>query len=426
MFRFLKGLVKGEEPAAAIGIDDLPAWIRGEEEEVREGLAALVAGRRPVVLRARDRMEEVLAGFDAASMEEVSHRKLAGVTERSLPLFLKAVHTSLSRDLPGDPEGFYAAAGEILKGCLSAFRGQGRYLASRFPEEMKVLRDGVDAIGKEVNALTPEIARARDRLRGLAGLRGSLERYADAKRRIAVLREVTRSLEEEKAKARTDLDGVTRALHELERGASYRAYEEELSRIRGLEEERTETVRLFHATAAPAAHLMRKGEKIASRKGDRDAVRVLHEAAELLEGEVPIRGDMASRALPPAQGAMAALVASGDLTPKNREEMDLAERPGQLLPRITGISRRFGDISREITSAGDALQALPVHVKRVDLRKEAEDLEKRIARVMDRLEHERREAAGLGERLRASLDEVRRQAGALSARPVEVGEPVVP
>jgi predicted nucleic acid-binding Zn-ribbon protein len=426
MFRFLKGLVKGGESSAPLGIADLPAWIGGEEDEVRDGLAAVVAARRPVVLRARERMEEVLTEFDTASTGKVSHRKLAGVTERSLPLFLKAMQTSLSRDLPGDPEGFYTAAGEILKGCLSAFRGQGRYLASRFPEEMRVLRDGVDAIGREVNALTPEIARARERLRGLAELRESLERSEDAKRRTAVLRDGIRSLEEEEAKSRRELEGVTHALQELEKGGDYRAYEEELSRVRGLEEDRAEAVHLFHATAAPAAHLMRKGEKIASRKGDRDASRVLREAADLLEGELPIDGVMASRVIPRGQGAAAALAASGDLTPKNREEIDLMERPGEHLRRITGISRRFLEISREIASARETLQALPAHAKGLGLRKEAEDLEKRIARVGDRLEHERREVAGLEEKLRASLDEVRRQAGALSGRPVEVGEPFVP
>ncbi|MDD1664025.1 MAG: hypothetical protein LUQ32_01610, partial [Methanomicrobiales archaeon] len=357
MFRFLKGLVKGGggEPPAALGIDGLPAWMEDEEGRVRAGLAALIAGRRPVVLKARVRMEEVLSGFDAASMEEVSHRKLAGVTERSLPLFLRAMRASLSRDLPDDPEGFYTAAGEILKGCLSAFRGQGRYLASRFPEEMKVLRDGADTIGRELNAMTPEIAHARERLRGLTELRESLGDYRDAKRRVAVVQDEARSLEEGAARSRQSLDAVIHALAELERGVEYQECQREISRIRGLEEDRAETSRLYQGVAVTAVHLLKKGEKIAFRRKDRDAARVLHEAVGLLEGELPLPEDVASRVLPPAQMAVAALAAAGDITPKNREENDLLERPEGLLREITGLSTRFRDISVGIASAQDAL-----------------------------------------------------------------------
>ena len=114
-------------------------------------------------------MKEVLAGFDTSSMEKVTHRKLAGVTEKSLPLFLKAMGTSLSRDLPADPEGFYTATGEILKGCLSAFRGQGRYLASRFPVEMKTLRVDVDTIGREETSLPLSLPPARATVTPITG-----------------------------------------------------------------------------------------------------------------------------------------------------------------------------------------------------------------------------------------------------------------
>ncbi len=140
MFKFLKGFMKSADLPADIGIEDLPAWIEGEERVVRQDLAARVRAARAELLDARRQMEEVLSDFDTGSTKEAPHPKLAGVTERSLPLFLKAMGMSLSRDLPDDPEKFYTAAGEILKGCLSAFRGQGRYLVAAFPEEMKVLR----------------------------------------------------------------------------------------------------------------------------------------------------------------------------------------------------------------------------------------------------------------------------------------------
>jgi hypothetical protein len=423
MFRFLKGLVKGAEPPATLKILDLPTWIEGEEEGVRDNLAGLVASRRPVILKARDRVEEVLSGVDPASMEKVSHPKLAGVTERSLPLFLKAMRTSLSRDLPDDPEAFYTASGEILKGCLSAFRGQGRYLASRFPEEMKVLRDGVDTIGREVNALTPEIARARERLQGLAALRDSLNRYNGAKRRLAMLRDEIRSLEEGLVTTRESLDLAIRALSELEKEGEFRECEKELVRIQGLEEERREAERSFRVIAAPAVHVLKKGEKIASRKRDRDAVRILHEASVLMERDLPLSEDTASGIIPPGQKVLGALVASGDLALKNREEIDLMERPDQLLKVLTGISRRFLEISAEITAAREILRTQPVLTKRLDLKNELEDRERRIALADNRLNLVRSEVTDLERQMYVSLDEVRSKAGALSGRPVGVESP---
>ena len=252
MFRFLKGFGKADKAPAELGPGDLPAWIDREEEKVRQDLAARAGAARTVVQESREQMEEVLSGFDTASVEGVPHPKLVGVTERSLPLFLKAMRTSLARDLPGDPEEFYTTAGEILKGCLSAFRGQGRYLASRFPEEMKVLRDGVDRMGREVNALTPSISRARDRLRGLADLRVSLKSYDDGRKRASVVLREIGSLEEGMRAAGVSLEAERLTLANLEKGEDYQACQGELSRIPKLGEDRDDAARNYRASAGRA------------------------------------------------------------------------------------------------------------------------------------------------------------------------------
>ncbi|MGE5832813.1 MAG: hypothetical protein ACM3X8_07840 [Methanomicrobiales archaeon] len=423
MFRFLKGRRKADEAPAPLGIDDLPPWLDAEESRIRADLSARVAGHRPAVLKARGRMEGVLSGFDAASMEEVSSLKLAGVTERSLPLFLRAMRMSLSRDLPDDPEGFYTAAGEILKGCLSAFRGQGRYLASRFPAEMKVLRDGVDDIGREVNSLTPEVGRARERLRELAGLRAALELHGGERERLAAARNGIREREEEVADSRRSLEAAVRARGELEKGEDHREFEKELLRIRGLEGEHADLERRFREASATAIHLLRKGEKIASRRKDREALKAIRETGDLLEGGLPPGGEAALAILPAGQKALAAMAASGELVPKNREEIDLIERPGDLVHRITSITRRYREISEEMDSAQVALRARPVSVKRTELMKEAEELEKRLARAGEGLDRAREEVSTLDKRMQASLAEVSRRAEALSGRPLGTGEP---
>jgi hypothetical protein len=414
MFRFLKGIRGTREPAPGPGIDDLPAWIDGEEKKVKSGLVTLLAGHRPGVHDAMDRMEEVLDGFDTASAHEAPHPKLAGVAERSLPLFLKAIRMSLSRELPDDPEAFYAAAGEVLKGCLSAFRGQGRYLSSRFPEEMKVLRDGVDAIGRDMNAMTPGISRARERIRDLAALRESLGRYLDAGKRMSLLEDGIRSLGEEEEEARRSLEAVNRAIAELEQGEEFRAYRAELSRIRDLEEDRTAMAREYHSVTATALHLMKKGEKIASRNKDREAARVLREAVLLLEADPPVPEEIATRVLPPAQKALEAMISSGDLALKNREEIDFVEAPEGFVRRFTGLLQRLREISGSIASLQEALLARPAPLRSRELAKNREALGRLISQAGDKRELSCREVVDLGSRRERALEETRERFEALS------------
>jgi hypothetical protein len=426
MFRFLKGIMKGgEEPAAPalLSVDELPAWIQGEEGKVREELASLAASHRPGITRAMAMLEEVLSGFDAAEMEDVSHRKLAHVTEKSLPLFLKAMRTSLSRELPGDPEAFYTATAEILKGCLSAFRGQGRYLASRFPSEMKALREGVDTMGREANAMTPGIARARERLRALGELRDALEAFSDSRRRAALAGEEARSLEGGIAGSRAALEPVQGALAELGRSTEFQACGQELARIRALEEERDGVARLSRGTASAAIHLMAKGEKIASRKKDREGARVLHEAIALLGGELPLPTDTAEGILGGGQQALASLAASGDLVPKNREETALLGEPGHLAREMQDLSRRFSSLSDGIASAREALGARPALARERELGKERDALEKQISRMEERLVRVKAEGTDLGTRECASFEDLQKRVNALSGGSVRVAEP---
>lgn len=420
MFRFLKGLGREKEAPPELGLADLPGWIGAEEEKVRDELATAVAGHRRAVLGAIDRLGDTLAGFDEARREDVSHAKLAGVTERSLPLFQKAMKTSLSRDLPPEPEAFYAAAGEILKGCLSAFRGQGRYLASRFPAEMKALREGVDTIGREVNALTPAISRARERLGRLAALRASLAAHGDAKDRAARGWEGIRALEGELAGSREALGGVTRDLAELRKSSGFREYEAQLAGIRKLGDDLGETTRTYHAEAAGAVHLMKKGEKVASRNQDRGGARAIREAVDLLERDPPLAGDDAPGVISRGLAALAAMAASGDLVPKTREEGDLVGSPATFVERLSGLSRKSAGISASIASARDSLLSLPAAKRKDELEREKERLEKDIASAAARLPILQGEVTGFENRMASALAEVRKGVDSLSGGSVKI------
>ena len=49
------------------------------------------------------------------------------------------------------------------KSCLNSTRGQGRYLQAVFPEEMKAVKSGIDAIGHEINEITASLGTVPER-----------------------------------------------------------------------------------------------------------------------------------------------------------------------------------------------------------------------------------------------------------------------
>jgi chromosome segregation ATPase len=150
---------------------------------------------------------------------------------------------------------------------------------------------------------------------------------------------------------------------------------------------------------------------------------MLQEAIDLLGRDLPIPEDSASRIIPAAQKEIATLVASGDLTPKNREEIDLIQNPERLVQGLTEISRKFHAISGEIASAQDALLSRPALVKSRDLTRGIEDLEKRIAQAKNRLELARKEVRDLEASMKVSLDEVRKRVEGLSGKRTQIREP---
>ena len=69
--------------------------------------------------------------------------------------------SALNRQYPENPDDFYIAVTECLKGCIKSSAGPGRYLMGVFPEEMKAIRVSIDQVGREINSLNPVIAETR-------------------------------------------------------------------------------------------------------------------------------------------------------------------------------------------------------------------------------------------------------------------------
>ena len=162
MGSFLEKLFGKKEPEVfTISMGAVPAWLNGREKTARSALlsetgetqkkirdAILNCSRLPIPLHRQSRIPEI-------------HPKLKSIAKNSLPQFVKAMNASLAKELPDEVEEFYPAAVECLKSCLNSTKGQGRYLQAVFPEEMKAVKSGIDAIGHEINEITASLARYR-------------------------------------------------------------------------------------------------------------------------------------------------------------------------------------------------------------------------------------------------------------------------
>ena len=264
--------------------------------------------------------------------------------------------------------------------------------------------------------------KSRERLRDLGGLRESHAGYLDARQRRADIGQEIRSLETREKETRSSLEGARHSLADLEGSEDHKDGEKELARIGRLENDRDGALRSYHAAAATAVHLIRKGEKIAARNKDREAGRVLQAAVALLEQETPPAGDEAAEALLPAQRVLAALASSGDLVLKSRAETDLIGEPGLLAKEIAEISGRYQELAAGLSTAREAAGSRPAFQRSQALKKEIGSLEKQVASTEERLGQAREESVGLDARITASLEDLRKRIGAISGNTIQIGE----
>ncbi|MDD1716340.1 MAG: hypothetical protein LUQ01_05015, partial [Methanolinea sp.] len=173
MLRWIKdALGKKEAPTTRIlSFDAIPSTLDAVAEDSLRELEARARPHVVKILAVREQLLEQVKDLSRAERSEKIHPKLEKITKNSLPQFEKAITTSLAHPLPADPEEFYKAFTESLKGCVKGLAGPGRYLRNVFPDEMKAIRILIDGMGNEMNHLTPLVAARRTRKEQIASLR---------------------------------------------------------------------------------------------------------------------------------------------------------------------------------------------------------------------------------------------------------------
>ena len=343
MFRKIKDLFgPGKEPeAVTYTIDDLPAMLDSIEAEVNRTLSEKTLKQRNTIRDLRYALKELVQDLASKEREEAYHPKLESIAKNTLPLFERAMLSSLGKDLPKEPEEFYHAASESLKGCVKGLSGQGRYLRGVFPEEMKEIREVVDQIGREMNAMTPSIAEARGKKALLSAVRADLSRFisaeAELKRGNEEIIKVKGEIDREE-REREQIHGRIRELKDEVDAGDLQDMREEVS---ALHSEYLREERALQADLAVLSHVLRKGEKVLGRTMGSASARDLEALVDTLSGSGIPAEDQVIPGLVRSLPLIQSMIVSGDLTLKNKEEKELFTKEADLIVRLReGYARK--------------------------------------------------------------------------------------
>jgi hypothetical protein len=376
MYKFFKDFLKKKEPEnVTLMFDAVPAWLSEHETTLRAAL--LNETETPVrnIRNATAQLRHIVNSIAEAEHDPAIHPKLKTIAKNSLPLFVKAMKASLAKDLPEDIEEFYTAAVESVKGCLNSTRGQGRYLQVVFPEEMKAVKNGIDAIGREINSITSSLTDYRKQVTQAHEVRTLYEALLD-------LRTDSEKALEKDQRIRTRITEISNRIEQLEKEReeiSTEAGMDEIKKAKSTldaeEKKKEELARAYTTLSMTASHVFRKAEKIATKQRHPAEISVLRQVIDLLSDHAVPDPDNLASALALACPITERMIATGEIVLKNKEERGIFSDTVHFRTEMHTTSRAVGKQENECRNIQNALSSHPVLVKLNSLEREKTQLE---------------------------------------------------
>ena len=376
MYKFIKDLLKKKEPEKILlAFSAVPAMLDEREKSSRISLEHDTLLPMQNIRNAMAQLQHIINGIAGAEHDPAIHPKLKSIAKNSLPLFVKAMNASLSRELPADIEEFYAAAVECVKGCLNSTRGQGRYLQVVFPEEMKAVKTGIDTIGREINTITSSLGRYQKE-KALLGAARSLHNAlydinTDFKKSLEKHQRINTRINEITLR----LGSIETELKELPSDARMREVDEKTRLLVEKEKIRDEQVRSYTALSMTASHVFRKAEKIALKQKHTSDVSNLRHIIDLLsDHSAPETKDL-SEALSIAFPITNRMIEADDIILKNKEERAIFSDTGRFSTEIFTLCTDLLTQEMACKKAQDELASHPLLARKRSLEREKIQLE---------------------------------------------------
>ncbi len=377
MFKFIKDILKPESGPFTIPYQQIPEWLAAEDEVLDGELKSATSAARVPLEHAIRNLQGAADELSGAEVNAEVHARLGKIVQSSLPLFVRALNTSTSRPLPEEPEAFYAAAVEILKGALKSLSGPGRYLRAAFPEEMRGIRTTLDTFGREVNALSEKFAAIRSQKAVLQEVRKNLADLNSARIAHAALLERQKAAVEDAARHEERQSDARGRLERLRQEAGYVDVQATADRINESARQIESLEREFSTLAAPLSRISLKVQKVAARQGDKTVERTMGSFIDALQGFPLTAGSDLMRAAQDAVPLLHQKLESHAVEVKSREERELLARPDQLVRRIGELVQRYRETAAQRDSLAQQIETNPVLVQEKALEEEIRQIEER-------------------------------------------------
>ncbi|MDD1702237.1 MAG: hypothetical protein LUQ31_04575 [Methanoregula sp.] len=376
MLKFLKSIFGSSSgDTVSLAPDAIPGWLDEREKQVRAALDAEAEEPMNNIRNSMSSLQLIVNNLKGADQDPETHPKIKSIAKNSLPLFLKAMNSALAKELPEEPEAFYAASVECVKGCLNTVRGQGRYLLVAFPDEMKATKTGIDVIGHEINRMTKTLGQYTKEMARINAAREAcatvIDTHKDLKRSVG---------KEERTRARIaeisgQLKGITEETGRLNNDPSLEMLKEDQAAFDELAKQRDDFLRLYVSNTMTASHVLRKAEKIASRKHLAKEIHILNEAMEVLsDHEVSDAGTIVS-VLAAACPVTKKMIGDGDLLLKNKEERAVFSDTEKFGRDLGELCTKYHEIAAECQKAETRIVSHPVTTRLRTLEREKKQLE---------------------------------------------------
>lgn len=376
MHDFLKKIFGSSQPAprVTLAFEAVPGWITEKESAAK---AALVSGTREPMAEVKNgiaTLRLIVNNIAGAEHDEAIHPKLRTIAKNSLPQFVRAMKSSLQKDLSEDPVEFYPVAAECLKNCLHNVRGQGRYLQAIFPDEMKAVRQGIDTLGRGINTINPLLAKYRKEVTALAVIRETYESITDLQRDLSASGEKITRCTTRIAEIQERLTSIDRKQQILLQDPGNHEIDTLKAKLADLCRQRDEASRVYSALSMTAAHVFRKAEKIATKQRHSPEIGMLNTAMELLsDHEIP-DNDRLDASLAAACPLAVRMIADGEITLKNKEERAVFSDTIKFRSEIGLAGASFRELEEKSRQAESVLSLHPLVVKMQALEREKTQL----------------------------------------------------
>jgi hypothetical protein len=376
MHSFIKKLLNPKEPKKyVLAFDAIPAWLDEQEKISRSALENETINPIRNIRNASAQLQHIVNGIADAEHDPAIHPKLKSIAKNSLPLFVKAMNSSLSKELPEDIEEFYTAAVECVKGCLNSTHGQGRYLQAVFPEEMKAVKTGIDAIGRELNAITASLTGYRKQKTLIQSIRSLYDAIRDIRTDSEKSLEKSQRMSARIKEYTERISAIEKELLVLPSDAGMKEVNEKKSALAEMEKRQTEVTRTYATLSMTVSHVFRKAEKIATKQRQPTEIAMLRHAIDLLSDHtVPEIKDLES-ALNMAFPIVQKMIDAGDIVLKNKEERAVFSDTGRFCTEMCSIGTEIRAQELACSNLKKAIETHPVLMKMNSMEREKIQLE---------------------------------------------------